>query len=328
VQPVDARARAGGAAPGPRAAARYSLRAAPPSRGFFVEERIMKIGMAGIGLMGHGIASNLARHGHELVLLEHPGNQPLDALKAAGAQTTASAKDLASRVDLVILVVTGSPQVEAVLAGPGGVLEGLRPGSTVIDCSTAIPSSTLRMAQAVQAAGSRFLDAPMTRTPKEAAEGRLNLLVGGDAALLDEFRPVLHGFAENITHVGPVGAGHGMKLLHNYVSLGMVALLAEASACAQASGVPPEAFVEVLARGGGGGIALERIKPFLLTGDTGGLRFSVANACKDLGYYATMAADAGARRDIAAAVLATLESAHAQAPQALVPELARLLARR
>lgn len=287
-----------------------------------------KIGMVGIGMMGHGIASNLARHGHELVLLEHPGNQPLDALKAAGAQTSASARDLASRVDVVVLVVTGSPQVEAVLTGPGGVLEGLRPGSTVVDCSTAIPSSTLRMAQAVQQAGSRFLDAPMTRTPKEAAEGRLNLLVGGEAALLEELRPLLRCFAENITHVGPVGAGHGMKLLHNYVSLGMVTLLAEASACAQANGVEPEAFVEVLAKGGGGGIALERIKPFLLAGDTGGLRFSVANACKDLGYYATMAADTDARRGIAAAVLATLESARAQAPEALMPEVARLLAQR
>lgn len=285
-----------------------------------------KIGMIGIGLMGHGIASNLARHGHELVLLEHSGNQPLDALKAAGAVSTASAADLASRVDVVVLVVTGSPQVEAVLTGAGGVLEGLRPGSIVVDCSTAIPSSTLRMAQAVQQAGSRFLDSPMTRTPKEAAEGRLNLLVGGDAALLEELRPLLSCFAENITHVGPVGAGHGMKLLHNYVSLGMVTLLAEASACAQANGVAPEAFVEVLTKGGGGGIALERIKPFLLAGDTGGLRFSVANACKDLGYYAMMAADTDARRGIADAVLATLESARAQAPDALVPELARLLA--
>ena len=286
----------------------------------------MKIGMVGIGLMGHGIASNLAKKGHALLLLEHPGNQPLDALKAAGAQTTASAKELASRVDVVVLVVTGSPQVEAVLTGPGGVLEGLRPGSTVIDCSTAIPSSTKRMAQAVQQAGSRFLDAPMTRTPKEAAEGRLNLLVGGDAELLAEVRPVLQCFAENITHVGPVGAGHGMKLLHNYVSLGMVTLLAEAAACAERSGVAPEAFVDVLAKGGGGGIALERIKPFLLARDTGGLRFSVANACKDLGYYRTMATDAHARADVAGAVLATLESALGRKPDALVPELAALLA--
>jgi 3-hydroxyisobutyrate dehydrogenase-like beta-hydroxyacid dehydrogenase len=288
----------------------------------------MKIGMVGVGLMGHGIASNLIKHGHELVLLEHTGNQPLSALKAAGAVGVASAKELAARVDVVILVVTGSPQVEAVLTAPDGVLAGLRPGSTVIDCSTAIPSSTVRMAQAVQQAGSRWLEAPMTRTPKEAAEGRLNLLVGGDAALLEECRPILKCFAENITHVGPVGAGHGMKLLHNYVSLGMVTLLAEAAACAERSGVAADAFVDVLAKGGGGGTALERIKPYLLAKDPTGLRFSVANAHKDLSYYNTMAADAQAPHAVASAVLATLQSVLSQAgPDALVPEVAGWLAR-
>jgi 3-hydroxyisobutyrate dehydrogenase-like beta-hydroxyacid dehydrogenase len=285
------------------------------------------VGMVGIGLMGHGIASNLVRHGHRLVMLEHAGNQPLDALKAAGAVGLQRAAEVAARADVVILVLTGSPQVEQVLTGAGGVLEGLRPGSVVIDCSTAIPSSTLRMAQAVQAAGGRFLDAPMTRTPKEAAEGRLNLLVGGDAALLDECRPLLQCFAENITHAGPVGAGHGMKLLHNFVSLGMVTLLAEAAACAQRDGVAPEVFVDVLAKGGGGGIALERLKPYLLARDPSGLRFTVANACKDLGYYDTMAADAGASRHIAAAVRATLEGALARGKGgALVPELVTILA--
>lgn len=285
-----------------------------------------KIGMVGIGMMGHGIASNLAEHGYELVLFEHAGNQPLDALKAAGAVTVRSLVELAARSDAVILVLTGSPQIEAVLTGEGGVLKGLRPGSVVIDCSTAMPSSTVRVAQAVEAAGSRYLDAPMTRTPKEAAEGRLNLLVGGDAGLLERCRPVLKCFAENITHVGPVSAGHSMKLLHNYVSLGMVALLSEAAACAQRSQVAPDAFVEVLAKGGGGGIALERLKPYLLAHDPSGLRFSIANAAKDLGYYNAMAEDAGAQKEIAASVLATLERALAKTgSDALVPELASIL---
>ncbi len=288
----------------------------------------MKIGMAGIGLMGHGIAGNLLRHGHTLVLLEHPGNQPLDALRAAGATTAPTPRAVAAQVELMLLVVTGSPQVEAVLTGPDGALQGLRPGSVVIDCSTALPESTQRMARAVQAAGSRMLDAPMTRTPKEAAEGRLNLLVGGDADLLDRMRPVLQCFAENITAVGPIGAGHAMKLLHNYVSLGMVTLLAEAAACAHRSGVAPDAFVQVLAQGGGGGIALERIKPFLLAGDPSGLRFSVANACKDLGYYRQMASDAGAAGAIAGAVLGTLEDAlRALGPEGLMPQVAGVLSR-
>jgi 3-hydroxyisobutyrate dehydrogenase-like beta-hydroxyacid dehydrogenase len=182
------------------------------------------------------------------------------------------------------------------------------------------------MAEAVAKAGSAMLDAPMTRTPKEAAEGRLNLLVGGDAALFETCRPILACFGENITHVGAVGSGHSMKLLHNYVSLGSVALIAEAAACAQRNGVAPEVFIDVLAKGGGGGMALERLKPYLLTKDTSGLRFSIANAKKDMGYYTTMAGDAQSPLAIAAAVLDTLQGADAKAaPGALLPELVSLL---
>ena len=119
-----------------------------------------------------------------------------------------------------------------------------------------------------------------------------------------------------------------MKLLHNFVSLGTVALIAEAAACAGQHGVAPEMFVEILAKGGGGGVALERLRPYLTAKDTSSLRFSIANASKDLGYYNTMAGDAGAHRDIAAAVLQTLQHAQGLAPEALVPELADLLARR
>ncbi|CAN5282748.1 NAD(P)-dependent oxidoreductase [soil metagenome] len=288
-----------------------------------------KIGMVGIGMMGHGIASNILKHGHSLAVLEHPGNQPLDALKAAGATTFDSAAALAAAVDVVILCVTGTPQVEAVLLGDGGVLQGLRPGTVVIDCSTAIPESTERVAAAVLAAGGRFLDAPMTRTPKEAAEGRLNLLVGGDAALFDECRPLLACFAENITLAGPVGAGHRMKLLHNYVSLGMVALLAEAAACSERAGIAPEVLVDVLTKGGGGGVALERLKPFITARDDSGLRFAMSNAAKDLGYYATMAANTGAARAIADGVLSTYDRAMREgAPDALVPQLVALLVER
>ena len=287
------------------------------------------VGMAGIGLMGHGIASNLVKHGHRLTVLDHPGNQPVADLLAGGATTCADGATLAARSDVIILCVTGSPQVEAVLLGPGGVLEGLRPGTVVIDCSTAIPSSTLKVADAVQARGGRFLDAPMTRTPKEAAEGRLNLLVGGDAALFEECRPLLSAFAENITHAGPIGAGHRMKLLHNYVSLGLIALISEAAACAGRADIDPAVFAEVLTKGGGGGVALERLKPYLLSQDASSLRFFMSNARKDLDYYNTMAAETGAVRDIGAAVLGTFEQAVEQGgPDRYVPELVSLLTER
>jgi 3-hydroxyisobutyrate dehydrogenase-like beta-hydroxyacid dehydrogenase len=235
---------------------------------------------------------------------------------------------LAREVDMLLVCVTGSPQVEAVLIGPGGALEHLRRGTVVIDLSTSIPSSTERIAEQVQAAGCSFLDAAMTRTPKEAAEGRLNLLVGGEAALLERCRPVLACFTETILHAGTVGAGHRMKLLHNFVSLGLVTLIAEAAACAQQSGVAPGVFVDVLTRGGGGGIALDRLKPFLLTGDIGALRFSVSNARKDLGYYGTMAAETGADRTVAQAVLESLNHAAEAEPGAMLPELVRIIAAR
>ena len=287
------------------------------------------IGLVGVGLMGHGIASNIVKHGHPLSVLEHPGNQPLDALKAAGVKTFATASELAAAVDVVILCVTGTPQVEAVLLGDTGVLKGMRPGTVVIDCSTALPDSTERLAKIVADAGGRFMDAAMTRTPKEAAEGRLNLLVGGDAELFRDCRPLLACFAENITHAGPVGAGHRMKLLHNYVSLGSVALIAEAAACAERAGVDPEVFIDVLVKGGGGGTALERLRPFLLKKDPSGLRFAMSNAQKDLGYYTAMAEASHSARSIAQGVRQTLDGAvQAGNGDALLPELVAVLAKR
>ena len=289
----------------------------------------MQIGMIGIGRMGHGIAHNLQKHGHLLRVLAHDGNQPLTSLIAGGATISPSAAELALQSDTLILCLTGTPQVEAVLLGPGGVLEGLKPGTVVIDCSTAVPSSSIRMAQAVEKAGGRFLDAPMTRTPKEAAEGRLNLLVGGDQALLEECRPVLSCFAENITHTGPVGSGHQMKLLHNYVSLGFIALLSEAAACATRSGIASSVFINVLTSGGGGSVALDRVGPFLQSGDTSSLLFSMANAKKDLHYYAAMADEAGAVDDISSAILKTFSKGLDEGGEnALVLELSKLLADR
>ena len=285
-----------------------------------------RIGMIGVGLMGHGIATNVAKHGYPLTLLEHPGNQPLDALREAGATSTPDAAALAGAVDVLILCVTGSPQVEDVLFNHG-VLAALKPGTVVIDCSTAIPSSTLKIAEAVQKTGARFLDAPMTRTPKEAAEGRLNLIVGGDRALFDECRPLLASFAENIVYAGPVSSGHRLKLLHNFVSLGFSAVLAEAAACANRAGVDPSVLVNVLASGGGDGVVLARLRPFIESGDSSGFRFSLSNALKDMSYYVAMTGEVGASNDAASAVKHVYEHAVAEGgPNAPVPELVALLA--
>jgi len=265
-------------------------------------DKKMTVGIIGVGMMGHGIATNIVKGGYALTLLDHPGNQPVDDLVAAGATRSDSAAAIARDTDVVILCVTGTPQVEDVLFRADGVLEGLTPGTIVIDCSTAIPSSTLKIAEAVSNAGGQFLDAPMTRTPKEAAEGRLNLIVGGAPELYDACLPLLQTYAENITHAGPVGAGHRMKLLHNYVSLGFSAVLAEAAACARRADIDPAVFMDILAKGGGDGVVLGRLRPYIEHGDSSSFRFSVANALKDMGYYTTMAEEAGAAHLTATAV--------------------------
>lgn len=287
------------------------------------------VGIIGVGLMGHGIARNVLKHGFALTALEHPGNQPLDELKVGGATTQTSARAVAQASDVVILCVTGSPEVETVLTGEDGVLAGLRPGAIVVDCSTAIPTSSERMAALVRERGGRFVDAPMTRSVQHAHEGKLNLLVGGVDADVTEVLPVLRCFAENIVRTGATGSGHRMKLLHNFVSLGSVALMAEAAACAQRGGIAMPVLVEVLATGGGAGIALERLKPYLLNEDASGLQFFMANALKDLGYYVNMATDEQAQHAIADAVAGTYDLAVQQGgPRKLVPELVSLLAQR
>jgi 3-hydroxyisobutyrate dehydrogenase-like beta-hydroxyacid dehydrogenase len=284
------------------------------------------IGMIGVGLMGHGIAWNIANAGYGLTILDHPGNQPVDDLRDIGVQVAPRIADVVQAADVVVLCVTGSPQVEAILTGGDGVIAHLRPGMVVVDCSTALPESSARMAAAITAAGGQFLDAAMTRLPQHARAGTLNLLIGGDPALLEQLRPLLDTFSETITHIGGVGSGHLMKLLHNYVSLGFMALLAEVAAHGQKAGLEMATLVDVLAQGGGGGTALQRISPFLLTGDPSSVPFFISNAAKDLGYYRQAAEAANAYRAIADAVGGTLDAVVSNGHgQDFVPRLAELL---
>lgn len=285
-----------------------------------------RIGLIGVGLMGQGIAHNLVHKGFPLWLLEHPGNQPLGELLAAGARTCTTPQDLAAHCDVVLIVVTGAPEVEAVLTQPQGLLAGLRAGHIVVDCSTSLPETTERLGALIQERGAMLIDAPMTRLAKDAREGRLNLLVGGAAAVLETVRPVLAAFAENITHVGRLGDGHRMKLLHNFVSVGTMTLIAEAAAHARRSGVDLTVFEQVLATGGGAGAALQRLKPALLENRTDSVPFALSNAYKDLSYYLTMAQSIHAHDRVAQGITDTLQAqTQAGHGQDFVPALIKLL---
>lgn len=283
------------------------------------------VGIIGVGLMGQGIALNVVNGGFALNVLHHSGNQPLDDLVDLGATVVDSPKAVAAVSDLIIVCVTGSPQVEAVLTGDNGVIGALKPGAIIVDCSTALPESTERMAALVTKAGGHFLDAPMTRLAQHARAGTLNLLVGGEEAVLQAARPVLDTFTENIDHVGGTGFGHRMKLLHNYVSIGHMSLLAEAAAQAAQAGVDPQVFVDVLGKGGGAGAALQRLQNCILTGDANDVPFSIGNAIKDINYYREMVGDESGSRAIADGVSQAIGAvADAGHSDEYVPDLAHL----
>lgn len=247
------------------------------------------IGFLGLGLMGHGMAKNIVEKGFPLTIAAHRNRQPIEDLVKRGAVEVATAREVGERSSIVFLCVTGSPQVEALIRGKDGLREGLKPGSVVVDCSTSDPTSTAALAEELKAAGIAFADAPLSRTPKEAWEGRLDTMVGADAATFNRIRPVLETWAGKIVHIGGVGDGHRMKLLNNFISLGYAAIYAEALTLASKVGISPERFDSVI-RGGRMDCGFyQTFMGYTIEGNREAHKFTLANALKDLTYLESMA---------------------------------------
>jgi 3-hydroxyisobutyrate dehydrogenase-like beta-hydroxyacid dehydrogenase len=268
-----------------------------------------RIGFIGIGLMGHGMAKNLLAKGHPLAFLAHRNRANLADLLKLGAKELASPADIARHSDVVILCVTGTPQVEANVYG--GLLEASREGQVVIDCSTSIPESTDRIRADFSKKGVRFVDAPLARTPVQAEEGKLNCMVGADEKTLAEIRPVLEKFCENIFHVGAPGAGHKVKLVNNFLALGTAALICESLAACAKVGIDVEIFYKLISAGGANSAMFQMVVPKALQGDHTGLMFTLANAKKDIGYYQGMLANAPLAGAMGAALMQSLVQANA-----------------
>jgi 3-hydroxyisobutyrate dehydrogenase-like beta-hydroxyacid dehydrogenase len=248
------------------------------------------IGFIGIGLMGHGMAKNLLKKGHPLAFLVHRNRSNISDLLDLGAKEASTPKDLISGSDVVILCVTGTPQVEANVYG--GLLEGARRGQIVIDCSTSQPESTERIGADFARKGVRFVDAPLARTPQHAEEGKLNCMVGADAQTFAEVKPVLEKFCENIVLAGGPGAGHRIKLVYNFVAMSHAAVCCEALAACARAGIDLEVFLKLVSAGGANSAMFQMLVPKALQGDFTGLQFTLGNAKKDIGYYQQMAASA------------------------------------
>ncbi len=240
------------------------------------------------GLMGHGMAKNLLAKGHALALTVHRNRERVADLLAAGAVERKTPAELAQTSEMVVLCVTGSPQVEQSLTADDGVLAGARRGLVVVDCSTSEPDSTARLRDACAAAGVTLVDAPLTRTPIEAEAGRLNVMVGADGATFAQIEPVLRAFAENVFHVGGPGAGHVVKLLNNFIAQAICTATAEAFAVGQRAGIEPKRLVEIVSAGAVNS-GLFQMMAKTLDGDLGALRFELDNARKDIRYYTHLA---------------------------------------
>src|SRR5262249_20670107 len=148
---------------------------------------------------------------------------------------------VAEASDVVVLCVTGSPQVEAVINGPDGLASAGKP-LVICDSSTSDPSVTIRLATELAPRGITLIDSPLGRTPKDAAEGTLDVMVGGEAEVVERVRPILSAFGKRVIHTGPTGSGHTMKLLNNFLSMGYAALYSEALALGQKVGLKPQVF--------------------------------------------------------------------------------------
>lgn len=261
------------------------------------------------GLMGHGVAKNLLAKGYAMSLTVHRNQDRVADLLAAGARQVSGAAGLGA-CDVVILCVTGSPQVEASLAGPGGVLSNARAGLIVIDTSTSEPESTARLAALCREHGATLVDAPLARSPVEAELGKLNTMVGADPEVFARIQPVLQAYCENIFHVGGPGAGHVIKLLNNFVGQAICTATAEAFAVGAKAGVDVQQLVSVIGAGAvNSGLFQAMAKT--LGGDFTGLRFELDNARKDLRYYTHLAEQNGVPSLVGEAVHQSLATASA-----------------
>ncbi len=260
------------------------------------------IGFIGVGLMGHGMAKNIVEKGYALTVMGHRNRAPVEDLIKRGAKEAKSPKEIGAASSVVFLCVTGSREVEAVVRGPEGLVAGLKPGSIIVDCSTSDPTSTMALAEELKGHGITLVDAPLSRTPKEAWEGMLDTMVGATPEIFARLKPVLDTWAGRVIHIGHTGDGHRMKLLNNFISMGYAALYAEALTLAEKVGITPDRFDSVVRGGRMDSPFYQTFMRYTLEGDRDAHKFTLQNAYKDMRYLESMADAAGVANPMGNAV--------------------------
>lgn len=285
------------------------------------------IGFIGVGLMGHGMAKNIVEKGYKLVVMAHRNREPVDDLIGRGAKEAKTPRELAAQCDIVHICVSASPQVEAIIRDPDGIIASGKKGLIVVDCSTSDPVSSLKLASELKESGMHFADAPLSRTPKEAEAGTLDTMVGADPEIFAKIKPVLECWAGVIVHLGEVGLGHKMKLINNFISLGYAAIYAEALAIGRRNGITPEMFHSVIGQGRMRCGFYDTFMKWTVERDEYAHRFTINNAHKDMRYMSSMANASGNVNPIQAAVKNSFAAMEAAGHGArFVPMLADFIA--
>ncbi len=287
------------------------------------------IGFIGVGLMGQGMAQSLINKGFALTVMGHRNRKPVEELVAAGAKEAKTPRELAQNATIIFLCVTGSAQVEAVVNGPDGIVAGAKPGTVVVDCSTSDPGSTVKIAAELEGKGLHLADAPLGGTPAQAALGQLSAMVGASPDVFARIRPACEAWAQKVVHLGPVGDGHKMKLLNNFVSMGYAAIYAEALTLADKIGITPQTFDSVL-RGSRMDCGFyQTYFQYVLQRDRDAHKFTLVNALKDVRYLESVANAAGVPNPIGNAVKNSFASAVAAGKgEDYVPMLSDFIASR
>lgn len=257
-----------------------------------------RVGVIGLGTMGAAMAANLLKAGFETSVWNRtPGRA--GPLAEAGALEAASPADVAARSDLVVLSVSDTPDVEAVVFGPNGVADGVHDGLVVIDTSTISPSATRDFADRLRERGADLVDAPVSGGSEGARNATLTIFVGGEEASVARARPVLEALGKTITHFGPAGAGQAVKAVNQVVIAGVYLAVAEGLVLALKAGLDPERVVAALGGGVAGSWILENRSRRMIANEYP-LGFRTSLHLKDLGIALGLAREVGVTLPVAA----------------------------
>jgi 3-hydroxyisobutyrate dehydrogenase-like beta-hydroxyacid dehydrogenase len=265
----------------------------------------MQVGVIGAGLMGHGMAANLLAHGYDVTVIAHRNRKPIDDLVSRGAREARGLAGIAA-AEAIILCLTTSQVVEEAV---DGLCPHMRAGQIIMDAGTSDPEVTRRLARMLTSRGIDYADIPLTGGPEQAEQGKLGVLCGASPETFARISPLLSCFASTVRHFGPPGSGHTAKLISNYLVTGMVALVAEAFSAARNAGLDWKDLYDVMLNGSGNSGVLRKMVEPALNSDFDGYRFTIANARKDIGYYAKLAETLGCGSALSEAVAQTFAKA-------------------